>query len=275
MRNSYKGIEINTAKNIHEVVFQLINKDTNAKVVDIPSGYGAFVLRLIDNGFKNVVAIDIENILKIKHDRFSTGDMTKDLPMENNSIDTLVCIDGIEHIDKQFKFINEVSRVLKVGGELIISTPNISSLRSRWRWLMTGHHNKCKSPLDENNPNPLHHIGMISFPEMRYLLHTNGLIITGVTTNRIKHKSWIYVIFLPFSYLYTTLTYRKTGRKDGTKSINKEVKKSMFSYSVLFGETLIVKAEKILLIVDGQRNDIEHACDILHSELQQVTVHIA
>ena len=245
MRNSYKGIENNTAKNIHKVVFQLINKDTNAKIVDIPSGYGAFVLRLKDNGFKDVVAIDIENILKIEHDRFSTGDMTKDLPMKDNSVDTLVCIDGIEHIDKQFKFINEVGRVLKVGGELIISTPNISSLRSRWRWLMTGHHNKCKSPLDENNPNPLHHIGMISFPEMRYLLHTNGLVIKDVTTNRIKPISWIYAIFLPFSYLYTTLTYKKTGRKDGTKSINKEIKKSMFSYSVLFGETLIVKAEKI------------------------------
>ena len=86
---------------------------------------------------------------------------------------------------------------------------------------------------------------MVSFPEMRYLLHTNGLIITDVTTNRIKHICWVYAIFLPFSYLYTTLTYRKTGRKDGTKSINKEVKKSMFSYSVLFGETLIIKAEKI------------------------------
>ena len=245
MRNSYKGIEINTAKNIHEIVFQLINKDTNTKIVDIPSGYGAFVLRLKDNGFKDIVAIDIDNILKIEHHQFSTGDMTKTLPMKDSSVDTLVCIDGIEHIDKQFKFIGEVSRVLKIGGELVVSTPNISSLRSRWRWLMTGHHNKCKSPLNENSPNPLHHIGMLSFPEMRYLLHTNGLIITDITTNRIKHISWIYSILLPFSYLYTTLTYRKTGRKDGTKLINKEIKKSMFSYSVLFGETLIVKAKKI------------------------------
>ena len=245
MRNSYREIEINTAKNIHETVFTLINKNKDSKIVDIPSGYGAFVLRLKDNGFNNVIAIDIKNILKIDHDKFSTGDMTKTLPMETNSIDTLVCIDGIEHINKQFKFINEVHRVLKTGGELVISTPNISSLRSRWRWLMTGHHNKCKSPLDENNPNPLHHIGMISFPEMRYLLHTNGLIITKITTNRIKHISWIYAIFLPHIYLYTTLTYKKTGKKDGTKSINKEIKKSMFSYPVLFGETLIIKAKKV------------------------------
>ncbi len=45
--------------------------------------------------------------------------------------------------------------------------------------------------------------------------------------------------------------------------------------NTIFQYEKIVKAEKILLIVDGQRNDIEHACDILHSELQQVTVHIA
>jgi len=244
MRNSYKKIEINCAKNTHENVFSLINKNTDISIVDIPSGYGAFILRLKDHGYKNITAIDIENILKIKHANFSTGDMTKTLPMKDNSIDTLVCIDGIEHIDGQFKFIKEVARILKTNGELVISTPNISSLRSRWRWLMTGHHNKCKSPLDEKNPTPLHHIGMISFPEIRYLLHTNGLIINQISTNRIKSISWLYSIITPLSFLYTSLTYRKTGNKENTKVINQEVKKSMFSLPVLFGETLIIRAIK-------------------------------
>jgi len=244
MRNSYKNIEINCAKNTHERVFELIDADIDSTIVDIPSGYGAFVLRLQDHGFNNVIAIDIENILKIPHENFSTGDMTKSLPMESGSVDTLVCIDGIEHIDKQFQFIKEVSRVLKTDGKLIISTPNISSLRSRWRWLMSGHHNKCKSPLDENNPNPLHHIGMISFPEMRYLLHTNGLYIQNISTNRIKSISWLYLLIAPLSYLYTTLSYRKSGKKEGTGIINQQVKSSMFSLSVLLGETLIIKAVK-------------------------------
>jgi SAM-dependent methyltransferase len=91
--------------------------------------------------------------------------MTKTLPMPDDSCDALVCIDGIEHINEQFAFVREVNRILKRGGEFIISTPNISSIRSRWKWFMTGHHHKCNSPLNENNPSPLHHIGMISFPE--------------------------------------------------------------------------------------------------------------
>ncbi len=85
-----------------------------------------------------------------------------------------MCIDGIEHLRRPFDFIAEVRRVLRIGGEVILSTPNISSLRSRLRWLLTGHHHKCPAPLDERNPNPLHHINMISFPELRYLLHSNG-----------------------------------------------------------------------------------------------------
>ena len=241
----YKGISINTTKNTHEKVFGLIKNDNKSIIVDIPSGSGAFVQRLKDAGFSNVKAVDIENILEIEHEAFYEGDMTKELPFPANSCDLVVCIDGIEHISKQFDFISEVNKILKVGGEIIISTPNISSLRSRWKWLTTGHHYKCDSPLDENNPTPLHHIGMVSLPEMRYLLHTNGFHLEKITTNRIKLISWVYILLLPLTYLFTFLVYQKAGKREGTSAINKDVLRTMFSKDVLFGETLIVLAKKI------------------------------
>lgn len=244
MRRSYNGISINTSKNTHETVFSLIDKNKNYKIVDIPCGSGAFILRLKDHGFKNVLGVDVNNILKINHDDFLLGDMTKPLPLEDKSVDLLVCIDGIEHIHRQFDFVKEVNRILKDKGELIISTPNISSLRSRWKWLMTGHHHKCDHPLDENNPNPLHHIGMVSFTELRYMLHTNGFKIVKVVTNRIKLISWIYSLIVPMVYFITSYNYMKYGRKEKTIGINREIKRMMFSKEVLFGETLIVKCIK-------------------------------
>lgn len=244
MSRNYKGIPINTTKNTHERVFDLITKDVNAKIADIPSGQGAFIKRLKDNGYKNITAIDIENIMEIDHEDFVIGDMTKNLPFPNNDLDCVVCIDGIEHISKQFSFAGEVNRILANNGEFIISTPNISSIRSRFKWFMTGHHHKCNSPLDENNPTSLHHIGMISFPEIRYLLHTKGFTVVEISTNRIKPISWLYAVFIPFIYLSTLFVYWKTGNKDGTQQINKEVLKSMFSRDILFGETTIVKAIK-------------------------------
>ena len=246
MSRNYKGIPINTTKNTHEEVFKMISKNADSYIADIPSGQGAFIQRLKDNGYKKILAIDIENILEIDHKDFVVGDMTKEILVDSNSLECVVCIDGIEHINRQFDFIKEVNRMLAPNGEIIISTPNISSLRSRWKWLMTGHHHKCNSPLDENNPTPLHHIAMISYPEIRYMLHTNGFKVVEISTNRIKPISWLYSILLPFVYLSTSYVYSVTGKKDGTSKINREIFKSMFSKNVLFGETIIVKAVKVV-----------------------------
>lgn len=244
MRANYKGIPINTSKNTHEKVFSLINKNKNKKIADIPCGSGAFIQRLKDNNYNNIIAIDIQNELVINHNDFIVGNMNEKIPISNEYIDTVVCIDGIEHIKKQFDFVDEVNRILKITGEFIISTPNISSIRSRWKWFTTGHHHKCKSPLDETNPNPLHHISMISYPEIRYLLHTKGFRINSVTTNRIKIINWLFLIFIPLVYLSTSWVYYKTGKKNNMKKINAEIKKKMFTFPVLFGETLIIKAIK-------------------------------
>lgn len=244
MRRSYKDIPINTSENTHETVFKLINASKDSAVADIPSGQGAFVLRLKDSGYQNVWALDIQNIMRFPHEQFAIGDMTKSFGLKDESLQSLISIDGIEHIHEQNIFVQEVYRVLKPGGEFIISTPNISSIRSRLKWFLTGHHHKCDSPLDENNPNPLHHISMISYPELRYLLHTHGFRIQLVTTNQIKFASWLMLPLWPIIALTTILSYRKTGRRDKTLKLNMEILKTVLSKSVFFGETLIVKAIK-------------------------------
>lgn len=226
------------------MIFRLIKTPIDGHIVDIPSGAGAFVQRLLDNQYRNVTAIDIENILEIDHKQFEQGDMTKPLPFADASVDVVVCIDGIEHINKQFFFVSEVNRILKSGGQFIVSTPNISALRSRVKWLFTGHHHKCNSPLDENHPSPLHHIGMVSFPEIRYMLHTNGFRIETIATNRIKTISWLYILLVPFTWLFTSLVYRKAAKREDTDTQNMEIKKAMFSKALLFGETMIVCARK-------------------------------
>lgn len=244
MRRGYKGISINTTKYTHEKVFSLLGVDKKANIADIPSGHGAFVLRLKDNGYENVWALDIQNILSFPHDKFAVADMTQKLNLPDQSLDALVSIDGVEHIYEQNKLMQEASRVLKKGGEFIVSTPNTSSIRSRLKWLFTGHHHKCDSPLDENNPNPLHHVAMLSYPELRYLLRTHGFQIQKVTCNQIKLASWPYLMLWPVIALLTFLSYKKSGRRDKTHSLNQEVLGHMLSLDVFLGETLIIKAVK-------------------------------
>ena len=233
-----------TTDNTHNRVFELLKTDPSCRrVLDIPCGRGAFTKRLIDHGYE-VYAADCVNMLEVKDQRvhFATANMNLPLPLADASLDAVACLDGIEHLERPFDFVRECRRVLVPGGRILISTPNISSLRSRWRWLLTGFHNKCKTPLDETNPNPLHHIRMLSFAELRYMLHTNDFEVSRVETNAIKTISWLYVLLVPIAFVMTVLVFRREARSSAEKSINRQVLRTMFSTPVLFGETLIIEA---------------------------------
>lgn len=240
-----KHIPENTSKNTHNTVAALLLADGDKqRVLDIPSGAGSFTQRLLAKKIE-VHSGDIENFMEVDNPNFREGNMNERLPYDDGFFDAVVCIDGIEHLERPFDFISECSRVVKKGGKVIISTPNINSLRSRWRWFWTSHHNKNKVPLNENNPTPLHHINMMAYQRLRYILHTRNFRITAVTTNRIKFISWAYMIFVPLAYLATSFVFNKEEKESRQREVNKEIKKHLFSKALLFGETMIIKAEKI------------------------------
>lgn len=236
------AIAENTTKNTHNVVAQLLAEEVDCRtVMDIPCGAGAFTRRMIGKGL-DVCAVDCENILQFPYDKFRVADMNERLDFADHEFDAVVCIDGIEHIERPFDFIQECHRVIRQGGVLILSTPNLMALRSRWRWLLTGFHQGEKIPLDEQNLNPLHHVSLVSFTDLRYRLHTKGFRITAVRTNRFRLIGLMYGFLTPFTYVATRLAFRKEGRKRRSRDQNREILRQIFSPAVLFGETLIVKA---------------------------------
>jgi len=99
-------------------------------VLDIASGTGYGSALLAGNAEK-VIGVDysaeaVEYSQKhypIKNLIFKVGDAQK-LPLEDSTIDIVVSLETIEHLPKPELFIQEVKRVLKPGGVLIVSTPN-------------------------------------------------------------------------------------------------------------------------------------------------------
>ena len=53
---------------------------------------------------------------------------------ENCSFDSVVSFQVIEHIDADIDFVREVSRVLRVGGKFVVSTPNAPMSLTRNPW---------------------------------------------------------------------------------------------------------------------------------------------
>ena len=231
-----------TSKNTHNVVAELLGEGADYKVIlDLPCGEGAFTKRMLERG-ADVFSADCLNIIKVPHPQFSLVDMNERLPYADAMFDAVACIDGIEHIERPFDFIRECQRVIRKGGALVISTPNLTALRSRWRYLLTGFHQGEKSPLDESRHTPYHHLSLVSFPELRYRLHANGFRVAAVKTNRVRLVSWLYSALAPPAYLVTVLALNKEEKVARVREQNREIVKQMFTAPVLFGETLIVKA---------------------------------
>jgi len=234
----------NTSKNANAVAEALLFEEAGlARVLDIPCGEGALTRRLLEKGLE-VHSADIEPLIKVNRENFVRADMDQPLPWPDGHFDAVVSVDGIEHLTRPFDFLSECARVLRPGGALVLCTPNTSSLRSRWRHLLTGFHNKGKTPLDEANPNPLHHITLVSFPDLRYRLHTRGLKLAAVRANQVKAASWLYLPWVPLAWLATAWVFAREEKDPAVRRQNREVRRQMFSLPVLFGELLVVKAVK-------------------------------
>jgi SAM-dependent methyltransferase len=72
--------------------------------------------------------------LVIKH-----VDLNNDaLPFADASFDLITCTEVIEHVENFRRVIREIARVARPGARVIISTPNVLNLRSRWYFFTRG-----------------------------------------------------------------------------------------------------------------------------------------
>ncbi len=71
---------------------------------------------------------------KYPNEKFISSSFPPLKNIENESFDTLISFQVIEHIKNDKLFIKEIHRILKPGGKALISTPNISMTLTRNPW---------------------------------------------------------------------------------------------------------------------------------------------
>ncbi len=215
-----------------------------ARVLDAPcGGAAALTLALIEKGFQAIGA-DVDPEAKaLLGNAFSKVDLNAALPWPEQSFDAVFSTEGIEHLENHFSFLREMCRVLKPGGILVLTTPNITALRSRVRFFGSGFFGRDARPLNESSRHPLHHIGLATFAELRYELHVTGFRLLRVRHTHIKPISYLYAIYAPWMWLYTRMAFRKE-KDPAQEKRNKEILSTLLSPSVLFGECLMLVAKK-------------------------------
>ena len=160
----------------------------------------------------------------------------RELPFGDAEFDAVLAVEVVEHMDGQRAFFDEVRRVLKPGGCLAFTTPNILSLKSRVIFLFSGYFYSFK-PLDpaRRRALPPPHISPFTLDRYRYLLGQCGLELRSVWTDKQQTSSRFWAWLIPLIRLCSRAWY---GNTENVRLQNSRV--------ALFGRTLFVVATKPL-----------------------------
>lgn len=164
---------------------------SDKKVLDVGCNDGELGEALLKNG-NDVYGCDfVKKNLKIAKKRglkVKFVDLEKNkLPYPPNSFDVLILADVIEHVFDTDFLIQNCYKVLKPGGKLIVTTPNLASLARRIMLLFgISPYVEYSLFLDCNGLPPVGHIRYFTIPTLIKLLTLNKYKILVVKADGLK-----------------------------------------------------------------------------------------
>lgn len=191
-------------RGVHEgVVKAVMNIASPAKsisILDVGAGQGALSKLLHEAGYKvSACEYNKENFV-YNEVEFKEANVAEHLPYPDKTFDIVVAAELIEHLLDQTTFLSECNRVLKPGGNLIISTPNILSLKSRLQFFSSGYY-WSYDPLDMNDRSGLQHVTGRTVEQYQYMAMPCGLNLTAIDGDKFQGTSKGLLIFYPFMFL--------------------------------------------------------------------------
>ncbi len=212
---------------------------SDRKILHLPAGNG-WIGDQLRNHNAQVIDADINQV----RPDFLYVNMEQPLPFADNNFDVIICTEGIEHIFSPFHLFAEFARCLKRSGMLIISTPNVQNLYSRYQLLCTGYPFQfnpfTRRPRAENADKG--HISPVFYTQLHYYAEHFGMRIAEPAGDRIKRKILIPLL-LPFVAIGYWWANRDRIRASNDKN-QTQIIRHLFNFHVLLSRSLIFIAFK-------------------------------
>ncbi|MFC1586991.1 class I SAM-dependent methyltransferase [Planctomycetota bacterium] len=191
------------------VATRLIMREKPGVLLDIACSAGEFTRRFIADGWQ-VVGIDnqegkLAEAAEAGLDTHLCNIPTDAFPLDDSSIDCAFAGEIIEHLVDTDRFLLEIKRVLKPGGALVITTPNLLSLENRLRMLL-GIYPRWV----DYHCSKLGHIRAYTIPVLKRQLKDNGFRIAAARGNYIPvcNNQFMFLDDRKFNFVrYTGLLF--------------------------------------------------------------------
>jgi len=159
----------------HEVLKSV--RGRNRKVLDTACGRGEVAQILASKGH-TVFACDIDDAFMADRGKidFRNIDLDKRLPYDDNRFDSVINCEALQYLNCPRSFIRETARVLRSGGNLILSVPNIHSIRGRYTFFKT-----AKLVFYDSEESTAHNAPTIIYlPYLLQLLEASGFRVVEI-----------------------------------------------------------------------------------------------
>lgn len=205
----------------HAYCHRQANRLPGRVVMDLSAGTG-YIAHLFEQAGCLVQLFD----LVPEQNRFARGtcrsiDLQKTFPIETASADVAVCAETIEHLPNQLFFFQEVARILKPGGLLLLTTPNTSSLRSRFaQFAMESEHygrpapNELDAFVPWGNGRYLGKLFLSGILRLRTLAAISGLTLRSSHPSATSTTSALLLVLYPLLWWINYRALRKQVNQD-------------------------------------------------------------
>jgi len=148
-----------------QVYLDILGDIKPGKMVDLGCGSGALSYIFSKLGWE-VVSCDHDDLFNhgLPKIDFVKANLNKDFPYKSGFFDLVVAKQVIEHLNNPTHFISEIARIIKPGGIVLLSTPNISSLVSRYTFIRSGYQTFFEGMWKEHR-SPVHYEQLKVFME--------------------------------------------------------------------------------------------------------------
>ena len=183
-------------------------------------------------------------------------DVERPLPYADGVFDGIVATELIEHIDAQVAFLRELHRVLRPGGILLLSAPNLLHLEGRLHRMLSGHAFRNRAIVAEGagywdggrkdpaSPQYFGHVFLIDLYQLRFYLKHVGFEIVEIDTPKLSPKSLaLSPLLLPVVWWSTRRSIRR-ARSRVFIGARAELERQVLSMPALFGRKLVLVARR-------------------------------